>query len=435
MIIICLFIFFISFLLIYKICPLNINSINNISINIYLYFIVLSLVGSIIIASSSSFYDLPSYFILDSEKNKAILVIFSSFFFYCLTVFFILSIFNTADGRVLREFKNRRGIQEKNSVINVFFLLSHIVTGVTIVYFLIYDKSQPLSAMLNGMSREEVYDIRIDGFSKDMISFLIKKLFLELSIITSLFYFLLRRSGIKKYTSLIVCVLFCFLQTEKAPVVILIISLLFAAILNGKKISFIRLLIILVVMLIFLAGMYYFLYESESLVYSFLNVLSRVFVQQISGVFLSIQYYGNIVDYDYGYNLFPRLFAFLDIGEGNGLIIAEQMASYYLPELYNAGSVKNINGLYVMDAWAAGGWWGCIIVSIILAIYSSFIYLFFLRKNKTPLVIAFYTYFSVFSISFVTSAGVALFSPFALIFFILFIILRNFEIKNLVFKD
>lgn len=421
---------FLSFLIcclgvtfIVKFAPPSINKINNITVNIYLYYLILSIVGAFIITWSDNAFDMPSYYIDSTVKEFALLVIATNFTIYCLSILFFLKIFNSADGKVYTKFKGGDFIfspNEKN--IMIFFNCLLIMCALGLIYFLFISKSVPLALLINGKGFSEVYEARIDSFNTNVFTFFIKKFLYESSIIAAL-YFFVHKDNFKKCTACFICLTYCFIQTEKAPIVYFILALLFVSMLkNNKKFSYLKLSFLFVFIMFLLVVLYSVLYQQQSVMDSLINVINRIFIQQISGVFLSIQYFGEYKAFDLGYNIFPRIYSGI-FGFEQSKIIAEQLAEYYLTDLYNSGVVKNINGLYVMDSWAAGGWIGTILVSILLAGYGAFTYIFFLRKRKEPIVLAFYAYFSIYNISFITSAGVSIFSPFAIFFFVVFFIL------------
>ena len=57
---------------IFKFSPPSINKINNITFNIYLYYLILSIVGAFIITWSDSAFDIPSYYINSNKRICAI---------------------------------------------------------------------------------------------------------------------------------------------------------------------------------------------------------------------------------------------------------------------------------------------------------------------------------------------------------------------------
>lgn len=408
---------------IFKFSPPSINKINNITFNIYLYYLILSIVGAFIITWSDSAFDIPSYYINSNIKEYALLVIATNFAIYCVSLFFFMTILNNADGLLYKRFKERVFTFSKNEKkITIFFNCLLIMCACGLVYFLFISKSVPLALLIQGKGLSEVYEARIDSFNSNALIFFVKKLLYESSIVAAL-YFFVHKDKLKKFIACFICLLYCFIQTEKAPIVYFILALFFVSMLkNNKKIGYLKLIFLFLFIISLLVALYSILYQQENAIDSLINVINRVFIQQISGVFLSIQYFGEYKSFDLGSNIFPRIYSGI-FGIEQSKIIAEQLAEYYLTDLYNAGVVKNINGLYVMDAWAAGGWIGTVLVTIVLASYGAFIYTFFLQKRKEPIVLAFYSYFSVYNFSFITNAGVSIFSPFALLFFVIFVIL------------
>lgn len=408
-----------GFIVLSRIAQPKINSINNITINVYFYYGVLSLVGAFIIASHHESYDLVSNFIEQDVKENALLVISANFFVYCISVCFFLFVFKCANGNLLQAFKKQSVTIPKNEKnLDLFFVILLMLCIFALLYLLFIDGTAPLALLIRGGDLSQVYDARIESFDKNILAFLLKKVLTEASIITAL-YFFLRPGLLRKTVACVCCLSYGFLQTEKAPFVYFILALIFLITLKNKKnIGLTKVLLIFSGLVSILVLLYSFLYQQSSFADSLNNVINRVFIQQISGVFLSIQYYGSHAPFDMGYNLFPRIYSLL--GFSDNKIIAEQLAEHYLHNLYVTGSVKNINGLYIMDAWASGGWIGTILVTIVLAGYSAFIYSYFLHKRKEPLVLAFYSYFAIYNFSFITNAGVALFSPFALLFLLMF---------------
>lgn len=405
-----------------KITPLSLNKINNITINVYFYYVILALIGAFIISVSNEHYDSVSYYIRSDWKLFSLIVITINFFLYCSAIFVLMFFFKNADGHVYNDFRLQKfelAYNEKN-IYKVFFSLLIISIG-GIVYLGLSGYQNPLFLLLGGYDVSEVYSVRIKAFDYGFVYFAIRKFSYELSVLAAL-YFYLHKGILIKFIAFLNCAAQALLLTEKAPFVYFILALLYLSALRGnQRVGLLKVSMILMVLMSLLSLSLLFLYNQSDFFGSLKNVFNRVFIQQVSGVFLSIQYYGTTVPFDFGYNLFPKIYNFL--GFPDSKIIAEQLAEYYLSSLYNIGAVKNINGLYIMDSWASGGMLGTFTVTFILACYAVFTYLYFLTKRKQPLVLVFYAYFSVYNLSFITSGGMSLFSPFAIVFLLFFMFL------------
>lgn len=427
----CLLLCLLSLLLLAKIATPSFSKINNITINVYFYYVVLTLVGAFVIAGSNVQYDIASYYIKNDAKIYSLIVIAINFLLYCSVIFLLMSFFRNANGHVFNDFCQQEFTLACNEkvIFRVFFIF-FIISASGLAYLFLSGHQNPLFLLLGGSNVEEVYSARIKAFDYGFFYFAIRKISYELSILSAL-YFCLMKGWLIKSLAFLNCAVQGLLLTEKAPFIYFILALMFLFTLrNNNKIGFLKILIVLLALVSLLSLSLLFLYNQSDFIGSLKNVFNRVFIQQISGVFLSIQHYGTVTDFDLGFNLFPKIYGLL--GFPDSKIIAEQLAEFYLSSLYVMGDVKNINGLYIMDSWAAGGILGSLIVTFILACYAVFTYLFFLRKRKEPLVLVFYTYYSVYNLSFISSGGMSLFSPFAVFFLLVFIILykRNDRISK-----
>lgn len=190
-------------------------------------------------------------------------------------------------------------------------------------------------------------------------------------------------------------------STEKAPLLYLILAVFFLKNnFNNYNLSFGRLLPIGGAVFGILFLMFMFFYNNE--INDVLSLLfGRLFVAQIAGSYLSVEYYGNIAPFKFFDAILFRIDSLL--GNVPTMQTSEELVWYYYRDLYDSNLWKNVNSFIIQGAWANFGIIGVILAPIWCAsiIYFCCIYLF--KRAKTASSLAVYSYSAIFMVSLSTN--------------------------------
>ena len=190
-------------------------------------------------------------------------------------------------------------------------------------------------------------------------------------------------------------------STEKAPLLYLIIAVFFLKNnFNNYNLSFGKLIPIGFCIFGILFLMFAFFYDNE--INDALSLLmGRLFVAQVAGSYLSVEYYGSIAPFKYFDAILFRIDALL--GNVPTMQTSEELVWYYYRELYDGNLWKNVNSFIIQGSWANFGLLGVILAPIWCAsvIYFCCTYLF--KREKTASNLAIYSYSAIFMVSLSTN--------------------------------
>ena len=225
------------------------------------------------------------------------------------------------------------------------------------------------------------------------------------------------------YISGINAILILGYSTEKAPILYLILAVFFLKNnFNNYNLSFGRLLPIGVGIFLILFMMFMFFYNNEFT--DILELLSgRLFIAQIAGSYLSVEYYGTVAPFKY----FDAILFRLDLLLGNvpTMQTSEELVRYYYQELYDNNLWKNVNSFIIQGSWADFGIIGVIIAPIWCAsiIYFSCLYIY--KRDKTASNLAIYSYSAIFMVSLSTNFNNFIYSSGFILTILIWIFLKK----------
>lgn len=190
-------------------------------------------------------------------------------------------------------------------------------------------------------------------------------------------------------------------STEKAPLLYLILSIFFLKnTFKDYSLSFGRLIPIAGGLFLILFMMFLFFYNNE--LNQVLELLSgRLFIAQVAGSYLSVEYYGAIEPFKYFDAILFRLDGLL--GNIPTMQASEELVKYYYPDLYNNNLWKNVNSFIIQGAWADFGLVGVIVAPIWCAAIIYFCCVYIYKREKTASNLAIYSYSAIFMVSLSTN--------------------------------
>ena len=213
-------------------------------------------------------------------------------------------------------------------------------------------------------------------------------------------------------------------STEKAPVVLFLISIFFLKniINNSYELSIRRIMPLLSIVVVVLLLMFSLFY-GNSLEESVDSLISRLFVAQVAGSFLSMEYYGNQADFKYFDAVLFRLYTIL--GNTPTMQASEELVYFYYPELFNGNVWRNVNSFIIQGAWANFGWLGIFLAPIWCAILIYSGCYFILNRAKTSASLAVYTYTTIFMFSLSTNFNNFIYSSGFLLTILIWLFLKR----------
>ncbi|EJF7713640.1 oligosaccharide repeat unit polymerase, partial [Providencia rettgeri] len=191
-------------------------------------------------------------------------------------------------------------------------------------------------------------------------------------------------------------------STEKAPILFFIIAIIFIVNITSKKftIDTKKILFLFIILTIVLLCMVIFFYN-QSINDGSISLVNRLFISQIAGSYLSMEYYGSKAPFKYFHEVFFRLDALF--GNNVTMPASEELVYYYYPTLYNDNLWRNVNSFIIQGAWANFGFTGIILAPIWCATIIYFCVLYIVKSPKRPAMLAIYSYSSIFMVSLSTN--------------------------------
>lgn len=415
-------IFFLS-----KVVPLGASELNFISYQYYMHFVLLVIPGSIMI-------------LLGNRSDLALLPLSNATVIYCsLAIAWCVFIFPFTMFMLDKISRQQLKIKIKNY--NQYNVVHHSQPEVTLrnikiitifntsllLIFLSMLPTIPIfhigagSEFLMNSRLESAFDLPawLYGFRRILVYYL--PIFL---------LFVLAFNSVKKVPKWIflLCFINAFLvlgySTEKAPIIFLIFSIFFMKNLlpNSYNLSFFKLLPLLILFLTLLISMFMFFYQN-TLSEALDGFISRLFVGQIAGSYLSMEYFGSIAPFKYFNAVFFRLDELL--GNNATMQASEELVYYYYYELYINNLWRNVNSFIIQGAWSNFGWFGVFFAPIWCAIIIYSLILYVVNHTKTASTLAIYSYSTIFMVSLSTNFNNFMYSSGFILTICLWLMLRK----------
>lgn len=383
---------------------LSITKPHLISIIFYKDFILFAFIGVLLIASS---YDLENdlYFwgITSHVSNDARLNGWLSTM-YTLCVFpigmMITNIIFTGKFSAKTKLENFYNspfsplVSRQDSSVFISLCVFLIISTFSLLYTFYIIGHIPILSLIKGASSTELAQIRANAkihFSG--ITAIRDILAINMTFFLSLVcygYKLMYKKGKFSYLfyySFILSFMALTYNLEKAPIFWYFMSLFAIKILFNKGVSFKKIALVILIILMFLFLVYTFLTGTENSGYDFLY---RTFVAQSVAIFQGFEYFPERHDF-LGVNGISNTYSSLLGGEfiNSGRLLFE---------LYSPNSIENntagfIVGLFNAEAWMLFGWAGVIFLPLYVGFFVQTLNILLLSINKSPIYIALYIYF------------------------------------------
>lgn len=411
-----------------RVAPIVPKYLNFFTYQYFIQFILLVVPGTILILNGNR-EDLALYPISDQTVTITSLAICWCVFMFPFTLYILDLILNSKLRSKIKLYKVKEVYFNGNpEIINSNIIFITLINSILLSIFLYLLPSIPIFHI--GLGAEQIMNSRLEsafdlpawlyGFRRILVYFLP----IFLLYVIAINYSVIKISRYILWLCWLNALLILGYSSEKAPVVYLLISVIILknTLLPTYKIHFIKLVFIFLIVFLLLLTMFVIFYDAN-LIEALDNLKNRLFLSQIAGSFLSVEYYGSIGDYKYFSSVLFRLYGLL--GYQMTMQPSEELVFYYYPELYNNNLWRNVNSFIIQGAWANFGIIGIILAPVWVAIiFYIFIYKF-VNLPKRPENIAIYAYSTVFMVAISTNFNNFIYSSGFILTLLIWIFLRK----------
>lgn len=403
--------FIISFIFFPILC---IKYMHKIGLNIFTISIPTILICSIFVFAYIGVF--PLYFEWDSYRVSLGItdkdIIFKIFLFNCISILGLLIGFNFSKNILKLNINFSTNNISNISKLDFIFLI--IVFVFCFIVFLIYlSKIQEIAIFLKfkeiylGYSTNKIDFIRSNMTNSFSGKYHWYNLFMNniLLVVTLSFFIDLLKNGnktnskIKVFLFIISLFLTIFISSmaiEKAPLILLLISLFLAYIIvnnNGRinikyMISFLIFLILLLTILYYYVYWYQYTFEYNFILHSFKTVLSRIFTGSIQPAYHYLEFFPINHDFLYGRS-FPNPQGIFPFQPFN---LTEEIMNFAQPENIKSGIVGTMPTIFWAEAYANFGFIGVLIIPFIIGIIIWIVSFLIAKLHNTPIKIALYVW-------------------------------------------
>ncbi|MDR6543217.1 oligosaccharide repeat unit polymerase [Acinetobacter bereziniae] len=385
--------------------PFQIKYLNLISYQYFLNFIFLVVPGSIAILLGFR-DDLALYPVRDETVIYTCIAICWCLIAFPTTITILDLLLKQNIKRKLIDYKMKKIVHFNNGDITKRNVV--IVTIFAFFFLVLLMALLPVIPIFHvGASAEFIMNSRLESaFDLPPIVYFFRRILIYFFPIYFIYLFVLKSYlDIDKKVLFVtfICTIFILTySTEKAPVVLFILAIFFAKNLIGKNysLSIRKIIPLILIFIVLFVSMFAFFYNN-SVGDAKTSLLVRMFVSQIAGSYLSMEYYGDNAPFKMFHAVLFRLDALL--GNIPTMQTSEELVYYYYPDLYNGNLWRNVNSFIIQGAWSNFGWVGIIIAPIWCAIVIYLGCLYIVNKPKTASNLAVYSYSAIFMASLSTN--------------------------------
>jgi hypothetical protein len=399
-----LFVFLISYKLFETaagtLSPLRLNTISYV---FYIQIVVLTFIGSILVACHMVDQQYLISRASDKIKVLAWLGICYSMIAMPLSMIALNAAFNLRPKKAFNEYIARPVyFQQGPTLSKVALLVFSGISFLTLIYTIMYSDSVPLFTLLSGdkeLAAKERVDVRYMFHGSVYIRNLFGYLMTPIVAYYSAIYAIEKKSFFYKLIFLGNALMAIFLlafDTQKAPIVFFIFGFLIIWTLIRGGISRKRLMIFGALGLLLIAGGYSFT-QGVNALDQLTNIGSsmwgRIFVSEYGGYVLSLEFFPDQIQNPTWFIGLPQAVV-TAMGYPN-IESARLIMMHINPEGVKAGHANLISSYYMGEAWANYGWFGLLLSPIIVGLVLQSVHIFLLKQPKHPLIIAFYALLTV----------------------------------------
>ncbi|MDR0538097.1 MAG: oligosaccharide repeat unit polymerase [Tannerellaceae bacterium] len=296
-------------------------------------------------------------------------------------------------------------IEPKANTLILFFLkLASLLSALCVIYVFFVLKEFPLIKLLKNNSAEELMFFRISSSRNFQGSEYLKNITLIFTPLLSYIAYGYKNISKKMSDKIWFYLMFLFsifiltYNLAKAPLLTYILGFLFFNFYTKRNLNFKYIAYYGIVIFSLTISFYFLLLKKSNLNFFDLfkynsGIVGRSILSQSAGVYLSVDIFPQHVSH-IGFNSFSRFFSNV-LGEQY-----QERSARILMETVNYNGVFNeqagvINSLFIAEAWANWGIWGVIITPLWVGFVIQCLYIFLLKKKKTPYWLGLFVYFSI----------------------------------------
>lgn len=402
MLILCFFVLIFSFFLFRSASgSMSINKLNIISVIFYYNLSVFAFLGSIIIYFGGASNPVLVHVSSDT-RSFGLMVIMYIMVAFPIGVILSRYIFSRTSSSVMYHSYLSRpltpSLSKKDSFIKLFLYGLSLISLLSVLYITYIVGEIPQTKYFSGLSHSELLGIRVNNSRNFDGVIYIKTIFFEqmvplLSLIAYAYY---KMTGSKKdkLWFLLLFLASIYVKTfalSKSPLLIYFILFLFLNIYISGGVKLKKIFLTGFAGLILLIGMFS-LVAGGSPTSILLYLLNRMFIDQVSGMYLMFEIFPSIYDH-VGFNSLSRIIP--EIFGGQYSEPATRLAmEYAFPVATAEGRMNLLSTLFIGEAWANFGWAGIILSPLYMGLVIGGFYYFVVTRAKTPILVAILTYCS-----------------------------------------
>ncbi|EKT4485825.1 hypothetical protein JGK44_000200 [Shewanella algae] len=318
-----------------------------------------------------------------------------------LGMWFALLLFGYTNNRNnLSRFLNKGvvgSISLKDRDIKLTLYIFSLISILSVVYVLIVSGGGALVSLIKGYSVEQISMLRLQssrGFSGNV---LIKNIFAimlaPLLAYISYAYWKMTRTKVDFFWFLLMLSFSLLILTydlSKSPVIYFSIGFVFLNVFINGHVNKRTIYIFFTVVASLLVIMYVFIMNVTDLFTFNSGILGRIFLGQASGTYMAFNYFPATYEH-IGFSSFSMAISdFLSIDYSERA--ARLVMTAFNPKGVEAGSAGVMNSLFVGEAWANWGTIGVLVLPLYAGMMIQFLYMFFIKSKKTPLLLGAYAY-------------------------------------------
>lgn len=405
---------------------LSILKINLISFIFYFNIVIQSFIGSVMIMIKVDNDPVINYFEKSSDLNIRLLgwiIVLYTMISMPAGMLLVKNILKIRSvDKLLKKYEKMPIvclISKKDSFIRIPLYIMTILSIFTVIYTYYNIKNIPWLGVISGKDammlafyREEVgTDFGGNSFIRQILGNMMTP------ILTFISYSYWKMTNSKKdhiwFVILFISTFFILTQSlAKAPIIFFIFGFLFVNNYIKGKVEIQNIIKISILSIIILLLFYIYVMKFTDIYQMFFKpgsgLIWRIIITQIVGLYGTLtifpKYHNNLSLFGVS-SILSKIF-----GESKTDSSARIVMKFINPDGVELGTAGVANSLFQAEAWAHYGYFGIIVAPIITGIIIEIIYLFLLKKKKTPLFIGILTYLS-YKTGITTSFWYYIFNP------------------------
>jgi oligosaccharide repeat unit polymerase len=391
-----------SYYLFYKVAgTMAINRLNLMSVIFYYYFIVCTFIGGNLIYSKIGFNPVLAM-VGDETRLIGLYSIWYMMLAFPLGALLAQKVFKIKNIKFFTtsysESKMSHVISPKDSYLRVGLYLMSVISILSALYVTAVMGGVPQLNFFRNLSHSDILALRVSSARGFGGVIYIKTIFFEqlptLLLLISYAYF--QKTKLIKdrfwfYLMLLLSIYSSTFSLSKGPLIGLLVSMFLMRIYINGKVSMKGVLGVLALVLGLLIIMFK-LVTNNSMELIFFYLISRIFIDQVSGMYLMFEIFPKEFDF-IGFQSISRVISEIFFG-GYSEPATRISMEYAFPVATASGQMNLLSTLFLGEAWANFGYVGVVLAPLYIGFIVGLFYYGILKNKKTPIMVALLTYCS-----------------------------------------